>query len=133
MQAKWFKKRGYQVVDKIGIQALLWKPFHEGAVVPKLIRQKKKPEKVAGQVTVCAFKNGWCPASNIVFERAKRASHELGEKIEFIEYDTTKRDIFSEWGVMDALFIDGKEVQTGPPPSYDKIYKLIEKKVKKLK
>jgi hypothetical protein len=35
--------------------------------------------------------------------------------------------------MMDALFVDGKEVQTGPPPSYEKIYNIIEKKVKKLK
>ena len=31
MRAAWFKKQGYKVVDKIGMQALLWKPFKEGA------------------------------------------------------------------------------------------------------
>ena len=37
-----------------------------------------------------------------------------------------------EWGVSDALFIDNKQVRTGPPPSYEKIRKAISKKVKKL-
>jgi hypothetical protein len=82
---------------------------------------------------VDAFKNGWCPASNLTFERAKRASAEFGDKVVFKEYDTTDSEVFSEWGMMDALFVDGKEVQTGPPPSYEKIYNIIEKKAKKLK
>jgi len=37
-----------------------------------------------------------------------------------------------EWGISDALYIDDKQVRTGPPPSYEKIYKLISKKVRKL-
>ncbi len=32
----------------------------------------------------------------------------------------------------DGLFIDGKEVRTGPPPSYEKIKRLIEKRVRNL-
>jgi len=35
-------------------------------------------------------------------------------------------------GIVDAFFIDGKQVRTGPPPSYEKIKKLIAKRVKKL-
>ena len=36
-------------------------------------------------------------------------------------------------GQTDAIFIDGKQVRTGPPPSYEKIRKMIEKRAKKLK
>ncbi len=133
MRAAWFKKQGYQMVDKIGIQALLWKPFVDDVTAPKMIRQKKKPSKTEGVVTVHAFKNGWCSASNLAFERAKRASLAFGEKVVFTEYDTTDQKVFSEWGIMDALYVDTKEVPTGPPPSYDKIYNIIEKKVKKLR
>jgi len=132
MKASWFKKRGYKKVDKQGIQVLLWKPFLEGAVPPKWIREKKKPEKIPGQVTVTAFLNGWCPAQNMVFERAKRAAAELGDKVVFKEINTFNRDVFLEWGLVDALFIDNKQVRTGPPPSYKKIRKLIAKRVRKL-
>jgi hypothetical protein len=41
--------------------------------------------------------------------------------------------VFLEWGRSDGLFIDGKEVRTGPPPSYEKIRKLIAKRVRKLR
>ncbi|MHB8918481.1 MAG: hypothetical protein ACYC4H_10695, partial [Desulfocucumaceae bacterium] len=66
------------------------------------------------------------------FERAKRASAEFEGKVLFQEYDTSDRKTFNEWGISDALFVDEKEVRTGPPPSYEKIKSLIEKRVRKL-
>ena len=134
MKASWFKKHGYTKVDKQGFlgQVLLWKPFTSEAIPPKWIKQKKKPETMPGKVTVTAFRNGWCPAQNLVFERAKRAAAEFGDKAVFREIDTFDRDVLLEWGIADALFIDDKSVRTGPPPPYEKIKKLIAKRVKKL-
>ena len=68
-----------------------------------------------------------------MFERAKRASLEFGDEVVFTEIDTFNRDVFSEWGIADALYIDGKEVRTGPPPTYEDIKSKIAKRVKKLK
>jgi len=113
-------------------QVLLWKPFTHDATPPKWINQKKKPELIPGKVTVTAFLNGWCPAQSLAFERAKRAASELGDKVVFQPIDTFNRNIFLEWGITDALLIDGKQVRTGPPPSYEKIRKLIARRVKKL-
>ena len=134
MKASWFKKQGYTKVDKLGIfdPVLLWKPFAKDAVPPKWIKRKKKPEKIAGKVTVTSFINGWCPAQNIVFERAKRASSEFGNKVIFTEVNTFNREVMLEWGICDALYVDDKEVRTGPPPSYKKIKKKIARQVKKL-
>lgn len=132
MRASWFRKRGYTKVDKQGLQVLLWKPFTDDAVPPRWIERKKKPERIPGQVTVTAFINGWCPAQNLVFERAKRALAEYGDKVVFQEVNTFDREVLLEWGIADALFIDGKEVRTGPPPSYKKIHKLIAKRVRRL-
>jgi len=134
MKASWFRKQGYTKVDKQGFlgQVLLWKPFTHEAIPPKWIRQKKKPETTSGKVTVTAFLNGWCPAQNLVFERAKRAASEFGDKVVFRDINTFNRETFLEWGISDALFIDNKQVRTGPPPSYDKIRNLISKRVKKL-
>jgi GNAT superfamily N-acetyltransferase len=134
MRASWFKKQGYKPVDKDGISVLLWKPFSDEAVPPSWIKMKKKPDTgPPGKVAVTAFKNGWCPAMNMVFERAKRASTEFGDKVEFKPVDTFNRETFLEWGIMDALFVDGKSVRTGPPPSYNKIKKAIGRRVKRLR
>lgn len=134
MKASWFKKQGYTKVDKQGIigPVLLWKPFTENVLPPKWIKEKKKPGTISGKVTVSAFLNGWCPAQNLVFERAKRAASEFGDKVVFQKNNTFDRSVFLEWGISDALFIDNKQVRTGPPPSYEIIKKLIAKRVKKL-
>jgi len=132
MKASWFRKRGYSKVDRQGMQVLLWKPFTADAIPPKWIKQKKRPETTPGKVAVTAFLNGWCPAQNMVFERAKRAASESGDKVVFRQIDTFDRETFLEWGIADALFIDNKQVRTGPPPSYEKIRKMIAKRVRKL-
>ena len=50
----------------------------------------------------------------------------------FEEIHTNDREHFLEWGITDALFIDNKEMRTGPPPSYEKIKNRIAKRVKRL-
>jgi len=132
MRASWFKKHGYRKADSQGMMILLWKPFTEGAEPPRWIRDKKKPAPEPGRVTVTALVNGWCPGMNMAFERAKRAAAEFGDKVEFRAVDTFDRIVFREWGEPDAIFIDGKGMRMGPPPTYEKIRKAIAKRVRKL-
>lgn len=132
MRASWFRKHGYKKADKHGMMALMWKPFHSDAQAPAWIKPRKKPQAEAGKVVVTGLLNGWCPAMSMVHERARRAAAELGGAVEFREIHTADRDVFQEWGMTDALFIDGKEMRNGPPPKYEKIKKRIAKKLKKL-
>lgn len=133
MRAAWFKKHGYKKADSQGMMVLLWKPFTEDAAPPSWIRDKKTPEPEPGRVTVTALVNGWCPGMNMAFERAKRAAAEFGDKVEFRAVDTFDRGVFRKWGEPDAIFVDGKGMRMGPPPSYAKIRKTIAKRVKKLR
>ncbi len=132
MRAAWFRKHGYKKADSIGMQILLWKPFAGDAVPPRWIRDKKKPDLEPGKVSVTALINGWCPGMNMAYERAKRAAAEFGEKVSFRTVDTFNRATFKEWGEPDAIFVDGKGLRMGPPPTYEKIRKRIAKRVKKL-
>ncbi len=132
MKASWFRRQGYKSVDRQGIMRLMWKPFTGDAVPPSMIKARKKPGKTTGKVDVSLFINGWCTAQNMVFERAKRAAAEFPGKVQLKEYDTLDREVFDEWGISDGLFINGKEVQTGPPPSYEKIRRKIEKRVRRM-
>ncbi|MCK9423226.1 MAG: GNAT family N-acetyltransferase [Bacteroidales bacterium] len=133
MRASWFKQKGYKVADKNGLMRLLWKPFNENAIPPRFIKQKKKPEKGVEKVNITMFRNDWCPAQNIAYERARRASEDFQDKITIREYDTLDRGIVKEWGITDGLFIDGKKIRIGPPPSYKKIRKKIARSVNKKK
>lgn len=132
MRASWFKKHGYKTVDKSGIMRLLWKPFNSKAIPPKFIKPKKLPQKGDRKVNVTLFRNGWCQTMNIACERAKRASLEFPGKINLQEFETIDKELVNEWGISDALFIDGKEVRVGPAPAYKTIRKKIEKRVNKI-
>jgi hypothetical protein len=133
MRASWFKKQGFSPVDKVGMQVLLWKPFTADAQPPRWIKPKKRPESSSAKVEVRAFVDGWCTSMNMITERARRASAEFGDRVDFQTIDTWRSEVFAEWGIRDGLFINGKEVRTGPPPSYDKIKSKIAKQAKKKK
>ena len=131
MRSKWFKKHGYKKADRDGFIELVWKPFSENAVPPALIKMKKKPAVENGLVTVTCFRNGWCPAQNLACERMKRAAAGYGSRIRYVEIDTDIKANLDEWGIGDAIFVDDREINTGPPPSYQKLQKILKKKMKK--
>ena len=133
MKASWFRRHGYKKADQQGIQVLLWKPFDESAEPPQWIKPKKKPVAGKDKVNLTILKNGWCPAMNLAYERAKRAAEGFGDMVDVLEIDTLSRETFWEWGISDGLFIDEKEVRVGPPPTVKKLEKKIGKRVKKLK
>jgi len=133
MRSAWFKKQGYKVADKRGILRLLWKPFANDAQPPRFMKKRHLPALVPGKVNVTVFYNGWCPAQNIVYERTKQAVVQFREKIDFNVYHTIDHEILSYWGTGDALFINGKKIRTGPPPSYKRIYRIIEGNVRKIR
>lgn len=134
MRSSWFKRHGYRPVDRMGFQQLVWKPFTQDAVAPTWIRKKLDPPMEPGKVTVTAFCNGWCPAQNMSVERARKAAADpvFGDKVVFREVDTSRRAAMTEYGISDSLYIDDKQVPTGPPPTYDKIHAAIAKQVRKL-
>ncbi|UCC41502.1 MAG: GNAT family N-acetyltransferase [Candidatus Aminicenantes bacterium] len=132
MNAPWYEKQGYTRVDSDNDIVLLWKPFSEDAIPPKWIKKKYGPELAPGKVTVTSFLNGQCPAGNIVHERTKRAVEEIGDKVILKTIETRDKEVMLQYGEKDALYIDNKKVNLGPPPSYEEIKGLIEEEVKKL-
>jgi GNAT superfamily N-acetyltransferase len=132
MRASWFRKQGYTHADSDGMMKLLWKRFSEDAVAPRWSKQRKVPSREPGKVVVTSLRNGWCPGQNLVCERAKRAAAEFKDKVVLTEIDTFERDVAMEWGAMDALFVDARQIRTGPPPGYERIRREIEKRARRL-
>ena len=127
-----FNKKNLDNIENVSYCISESVTIHKNRRLSQWINQKKKPELIPGKVTVTGFMNGWCPAQSLAFERARRAALELGDMVVFQQIDTFERKDILEWGLSNALFIDDKEVQVGPPPSYEKIKKAIARKVKKL-
>jgi len=133
MRASWFRHHGYRKADRTGLSTLLWKPFAPDAVAPRwLPATGRRPEPAAGRVVVTGCVSGWCPAQNLAFERAKRAAEPFGAQVELRLVDTRERATLEAWGESDALFVDGRRVRTGPPPSAERLTRLLRKRVERL-
>ncbi len=70
---------------------------------------------------------------NNIFDKHAVKKVKVGDHVAFHQIDTFDREQFYEWGISDAMFINKKEVNTGPPPSYEKIKKKISKELGKSK
>lgn len=133
MRASWYRRHGFVKADRTGLSTLVWKPFTPDAVAPRWLHAPpKRPAPEPGRVVVTGCLNGWCPGQNLAFERACRAAAPFGDRVEIRRVDTRERAVFEEWGQSDALWIDGKPVRTGPPPSERKLARLIAKRVGRL-
>jgi GNAT superfamily N-acetyltransferase len=134
MRASWFRRHGYRSADRRGLASLVWKPFVEGAQPPHwLPRTGKRPQPVEGKVLVTGCVNGWCPAQNLVFERARRVAAPFGARVECRLVDTSDRATMLDWGQCDALFVDGRKVGGGPPPSEARLAAIIGRRVRRLR
>ena len=132
IRASWFKKHGYKRVDSRNWVQLLWKPFTDDAVPPKWIKKKYAPEPAPGKVAVTSFFTGQCPAGNLAHERARRAAEGFRDRVEFRSINTCDKEVMRCYGQWGALYVDDKEVRVGPPPSYEKISKIIAKRARRL-
>ena len=62
----------------------------------------------------------------------RRRAAALGDRVHFESIATADREVFLRWGISDGLFVDGKQVRTGPPPSYAQIEALIARRLRRL-
>jgi GNAT superfamily N-acetyltransferase len=133
MKASWYKKQGFTPVDSKGFlgDVLLWKTFTDDAVPPNWIKSNKKPEKSGEKVKITCMSHGWCSAMNMACGHAKEVAAEFGDLVEVEDISTLGTNSMKEWGAADLLYIDGKKVSMGPPPSKEKLRKKIQSRLKR--
>lgn len=130
MKASWFKKHGYRGIDRTGARELVWKPFVDGAEAPRWVDPRPVPRGGPDTVEVTAFVTGWCPAANLVYERARRAADEMGTAVHLTTVDTSDRDTFLRCGHGDEVFVEGRPLQRGAPPSFESVRRRIRRQVR---
>ena len=133
MRSSWFKKHGYRSADRRRGSELVWKPFVDDARPPRWVTQKPVPIGEPDRVTVTAYQSGWCPAMNLVCERAARVAEEFGEPVEFTRVDISTHDALAAAGQSDAVFVDGRPLQRGAPPSTEVIRRRVGRRVRRLR
>jgi GNAT superfamily N-acetyltransferase len=133
MRASWFRRHGYRRADRRGIASLVWKAFTPDAEAPRWpLLTGRVPAAEPGKVVVTGCLSGWCPAQNLAFERARRAAEPYGDRVVVRRVDTNDRDTMLAWGETDALYVDGTQVRTGPPPSQARLDALVARRVRRL-
>lgn len=133
MRSSWFKKHGYVSADTIHGSELVWKPFATDASAPAWIASGPAPDRVEGRVTLTAYISGWCPSMNLTYERARHVAAEVGPPVEFVTIDTSDHETMVRTGQADAVYLDGRPLQSGAPPSVQTIKKKVEKRVRRLR
>ena len=133
MKSSWFRKHGYLSAQKAAGRELVWKPFTSDAEPPRWVTPHPVDPGSHDHVDVVAFHSGWCPAASLVYERAKRAATEFGDDVRFTSVDTTDRETFIQFGHSEEVFVDGRPLQRGKPPSYRAVKRRIGRKRRKLR
>ena len=101
------------------------------ATEPRWVAAKPLPVDEGRHVEITAFKSGWCPAANLVYERARRASEELGTEVHFSSIDTSDRETLLRCGHSNEVFVNGRPLQRGAPPSYKTVRRKIERQLRR--
>ena len=107
LPSSWYERQGFELIDTELYYELLWMPFKD-AEPPKLVRRKAFPKFV--KPTVSLFVNGWCQSGNKLHDIALGIAKEYGDRIDIMDYDTTDRDAFVKYGIMDGIFVNDKEI-----------------------
>lgn len=105
--AQWYKKQGFESVDKLSYTELLWMPF-KAVEKPKFVMRKQIPME-EGKVTVSIFNNGWCTSRNNLCSQAKEIARKYSDVV-LNCYDTFDRETFLKHGVMEGIFVNKHEI-----------------------
>ena len=105
--AQWYKRQGFESVDKLSYTELLWMPF-KASEKPQFVKRKPIPID-EGKVTVSIFNNGWCTSRNYLCSQAKGVAKEYPDVV-LNCYDTFDRETFLKHGIMEGIFVNEHEI-----------------------
>lgn len=131
MKSSWFKKNGYSPSDKTGMQELVQKNLVESDYRALWRKPKKLPAPVDdnGLLQVTTFMSGACTVTAIAYERLKRVID--GMPVNNLLIDSSRPEALEEWGLSDIMFIGARKIPAGPPPSTEKLRRILVREMKR--
>lgn len=109
MPYAFFRKLGYQEVDRKGVAVIMLKAFTH-VDPPRFIEFNHTTKLVPGKVVVDAFWQSICPVSIIEMQNIKNACAEFGDRILLTAINTTAPENRSHYPVLRTLFINGTQI-----------------------
>ncbi len=129
MNAPWFQRQGYHLVDRQGFLGLTFKAFDPDVDEPRFQKEVKRPGPIPGKARVSSFLIGWCTSGNLNHEWARRASEELGDDVVFEHYDTSDPAVVDEWGITTGIYVNGEEYPVDGNETYEKVREFIRQRL----
>lgn len=121
MPAKFFINLGFQVADKRGEEAILWKKLDQTAKPPQFRKEKYIFKPIKGKVIIDLFWNTFCQTSDVEAQRVREVVAEFGNKIVLNEFSADDPEILQRFGISRKIFINGKMVKLEAEIEKDKL------------
>ncbi len=121
MPAKYFIDLGFQVADKRGEEAILWKKLDQTAKPPQFRKEKYIFKPIKGKVIIDLFWNTFCQTSDVEAQRVREVVAEFGNKIVLNEFSADDPEILLRFGISRKIFINGKMVKLNGEIEKDKL------------
>jgi len=113
MQAPFFEKCGFPMIERKGTIAILGKFFEESVESPHLLEPNFQFKLIDGKVVVDLFWHTFCPTSSIEAQRVREVAVEFAESVIVHEYCADERSILFRNQIPRGIFINGKEIWWG--------------------
>ncbi len=110
-----YEHMGYVRADEDQPVVLVWKAFSSDAQPPQLLKQKKELPAGNRKVNLVAFRNDWCNGCGYML-KCREAIAGLGNKVNYLEIDTSDKAVRNHYGIDNAIFLDGKPYRPFEPP-----------------
>ncbi len=121
MPAKYFVGLGFQIADKRGEEAILWKKLDQTAKPPQFRKEKYIFKPIKGKVIIDLFWNTFCQTSDVEAQRVREVVAEFGNKIVLNEFSADDPEILLRFGISRKIFINGKMVKLNGEIEKDKL------------
>ena len=122
MPALFYEKHGFtpiarKKVTNIGEKdfldeiAILWKVFDKSAEAPRFPMPNYSFQPIDGKVVVDLFSDPFCKP--IEARRVREVVDEFDDKVILNEYSTENREVFQQYQISRAIFVNGQEIGWG--------------------
>jgi GNAT superfamily N-acetyltransferase len=113
MPATFFENCGFEIIQRQGSEAILWKVFDPPVELPTFPVRSYEFAPVAGKVVLDLFWTRSCLTSDTEAQRVRQVAEEFGDLVLLREFNSDDAEIRSRHGISRAIFVNGREVFWG--------------------
>jgi GNAT superfamily N-acetyltransferase len=131
MPASFFKKLGYQEIQRDKETIIVWKNFGD-AQPPKLHKSKFVPQKLSDKIAVDVVWNPLCLTSIVERDNIREVCQEYENKVVLREFNAGDINFLKKYEISRGLFFDGTSKCWGYEAPKEEVKKVIEELLSKL-